>query len=50
MAIYNCCLDLKNSYLTGSEIIYLQLLYCNYTHTAFKGPVFGAHAENMSCS
>lgn len=39
MAIYNCCLDLKNSSLTGNEIIYLQFLYYNYT--TFKGPVLG---------
>lgn len=39
MAIYNCCLDLKKSYLKGNEIIYLQFL-C-YNGTMFKGPVLG---------
>ena len=37
---YYCCLDLTNGYLTGSEIIYPQVLYYNYTHT-FKGQIIG---------
>lgn len=47
MAIYNCCLDLTNGYLTGNEIIYSQCLYCNYTHH-IEGAHVRAPAQNIS--